>query len=40
VSGAAALLPEAKKIIVRGSLRHPAVLNSPSPIANFYFAAR
>jgi hypothetical protein len=40
VSGAAASLATAKKSLVRGTLRHPAVLNSPLPVANFYFAAR
>jgi hypothetical protein len=29
-----------KKSLANGNLRHPAVLNSPPPVANFYFAAR
>jgi hypothetical protein len=33
-------LPASKKSPVGGALRHPAVLNSPLPIASFYFAAR
>jgi hypothetical protein len=35
-----ALSGRSEKSLVGGVLRHPAVLNSPPPVSNFYSAAR